>query len=517
MSPPLLANAVFGIVAAAKPVAVPILPTSAELDAQLGTTSATWSTLLTRVLDSYVDPLYTGLPATPVAGAPGVPPAAWNTEAQIRKVMSSQASVVFVPPVSNTLPLSKADVLDFKLGTFQPGTNDILNALDTYLDYIASGRSLAPTLISSKVVAARAVRELGTLEAFLIRFDAALRASAAAGISLAETLAMYRVEGNLTAPLSAVHLSDRLPINEQLTVRNLGVDTGNVELTLKRALWSYPFQTLAPRALGIIAPASLPAVGAARDTAEKRAKSFALLHWMLVIGGLDFLAGFVAPPMDALVFRDIVTTFMSMTRAALGLPAAVPAMQAEFDAVFADLSCTWPADKKGRVVVAPNTPTRLAGFCLTQAMIFSRLNHVQGAGPFVEPHPDLKYLAYNLQHSRSATVQGSDRFIHLLASASVAAAKSVNPAFGTLKGKLLPLGLPVKLVKDPFDDPTDHLDVFDKLTKAPIKFLDDATNSALLAEFVLRAEDADWRAFEENRGNLARYRKLLAYYTALLG
>ena len=515
MSPPLFANAVFAMAAVPKPVAVPVLPESAELNVQLGNTPVTWAALLTRVLDTYIDPLYNALPATPVEGAAGSGPVAWNTEAQIRTVMSDPASVAFVPPVTNTLLLSKASVLDFKLRTFQPGTNDILNALDTYLDYIAAGRSLAPALTSSKVVANRAVRELVALEAFLIRFTAAIGAAAAADMSLAETLALYRVEGNLTAPMSAAHLADRLPVNEEMTVRNLGLDTGNVSLTLKRALWSYPFKTLAPRALGISA-AALPAVGAVRATAELRAKYFALLHWMLVIAGLDFLSSRVNLPIEIMNFKTLVTTFMNELRKRRGLPSAMPAMEAEFDSVVVDLTCTWPANANGRVVIAPTTPTLLATFCLTQAMGFSRLDHIDGSGPFIEPDTDLKYLAYNLQHARSADDNTEDRFIHLLASAAVAAAKSTKPTFAPLKAKLAPLGLPAKLVKDPRADPSDHIDVFDMLTASPTSFLDDAANFGLLADFVLRAEHADWKAFEENRGNLARYRKLLTYYNALL-
>lgn len=515
MSPLLLAEASFALVAAVKPKAVPLLPPKAELDTQLGNAQASWATLLTRVLDSHIEPLFTAIPGTAIEGAPGSGPVAWDTVPQIRQVMSVAASVTFALPATNSLPLSKADVLDFKLRVFQPGTNDILNALDTYLDYAAAGRVLAPALIATKDSAKNAIRELVALEAFLIRYSAAINASAASDLSLAETLALYRVEGNLIAPMSATHLADRLPVNEQIDIENLGEDTGNVSLTMQRALWSYPFKALAVRALGI-SPAALPAAGAARAVAELRAKGFALLHWMLMTAGLDFLSQRVGLPIDSLTFRSLVTRFSDALRTVRGLPAALATRETEFDSVIVDLTVSWPSDANGHVVIAPNTPVLLASYCLTQGMLLSRLDHTEGNGPFIEPHSDLRYLAYNLQHARSSSDKTLDRFIHLLASAAVAAAKSTKPAFATLKSKLAPLGLPNTLTKDPESDPSDHVGVFDKLTASPAKFLDDVTNSGLLAEFVLRAEHADWSTFEKNRGNLARYRKLLAYYSALL-
>lgn len=511
---PLLAEASFALVAAVKPKAIPLLPPRAELDTQLGDSQASWATLLTRVLDAHIEPLFTAIPGTAIEGAPGSGLAAWDSEAQIRQVMSVPGSITFTLPATNSLPLAKADVLDFKLRVFQPATNDILNALDTYLDYVAAGRVLAPALTATKDSAKNAIRELVSLEAFLIRYSAAINAAAESGLSLAETLALYRVEGNLIAPMSTTHLADRLPVHEQIDIRNLGEDTNNVSLTMKRALWSYPFKALAVRALGI-SPAALP-TGGLRPVAELRVKGFALMHWLLMTGGLDFLGKLVPLPIDSPTFRTLVTGFSDAMRIVRGAAPDPATRGVEFDSVIVDLKCTWPADANGRVVIAPDTPVLLASYCLTQAMLFFRLDHTEGSGPFVEPHSDLRYLAYNLQHARSDADRTKDRFSHLLASAAVAAAKSTRPAFAPLKASLAPLGLPARLKKDPKSDSSEHVAVFDKLTAGATSFLGDATNSGRLAEFILLAEHGDWNTFEQNRGNLARYRKLLTYYTALL-
>jgi len=155
----------------------------------------------------------------------------------------------------------------------------------------------------------------------------------------------------------------------------------------------------------------------------------------------------------------------------------------------------------------------LASFVLTEACLFFRLDKDKGSGPFVEPPPLLKYLAYNTQHTRSKTKVEDDLFSWILASAAVAAKRTTLPQFATLKSKL-PAGLPAELKKDPRVDNSEHVAVFNQI--AGPAFLGDPTNFGLLAQFILEAEHAAWSAFEENRGNVARFQKLLAHYTALL-
>ena len=544
MSLLLLAHVVDGLVAAVKPVGPDVLPPNSEINTQLTDIPANWRKLVIRVLDGYIDPLMNGLPSKLAPGAPGGAAVPWNTEARIRQVMADPSSVVVPPVFTNTLPLSKVEKPDYKLRRYQKGrTDDVLAAFNLYINYVAAGRMLAASVTATKLAAKVAVRDLCALEAFLVRYSAAINAAADAGVSLAETLALYRAEGDLVAPMSVDHLIDRLPVNESLKVKNLGFDTEFVKPTLERALWSYPFKALAsPQNLNIKMDV-LPALGPARNDAEKRARIIALINWMTVIGGLDYLVQQVTDISPG-SFKSFITPFMHDWRSNLGIPSRMADRETEFDAVFADLTCMpWPADVNGRVVVAPKTPVKLVSFALTLAMLLSRLNKTQGKGPFIEPHTDLKYLAYNLQHARSDSVKKKDRFIHLLASAAVAAAKSTK--FGSLKLALKPLkekpapsGLPVELKKNPANDATDHVAVFDMLMAAPEKFLEDAPSANLLAEFVLRAEGPastsgndwsgfggppagtpsgnDWSGFEENRGNLARYRKLLAFYTALL-
>jgi hypothetical protein len=513
MSAALLANVVNGIVVAAKPAVTDVLPASSELDTQLTSDPHTWTSMLVRVLDVYVDPLFTSIPAAPVPGAPASASIAWNTAAQIRKVMTDPATVAAALPATNHLPQSKVDNLSWKLRSFQRGA-DVQDALDSYLAYMVAGSLLPPALVASQISAKRAIRDLVALEAFLVRISSAIAAASAVQVSLAEALCMYRVEGDLITPVSEAHWVDRLPVNELTEIQNLGqIDTGNVRDTLRRGLWSYPYKALAVRFA--IPAAALPAAGPERDAVEMYVKCFALTHWLLLIGGLDVVAKTVGT-IDPVRFGDGVIKFVHDYRIAVGLPSLMPDRIAEFDAVFGSLKCTWPANENGVVVVTTDAPVLLSSFALGLALLVFRRDYAHGGGPFIQPPPGLEYLAYHVQADRVAKVD--DRFLYVLASAAVAAARSSNSDFAQLKLDLSTLALPTTLHRDPMrgEDPAEHISVFDKLTAAPARFLDDPTKAGRLAEFIILAEAGDWSAYPGIRGNVARYRKLLEFYKALL-
>ena len=519
MSVGLFARVLDGMVAAVAPPPAPTLPAPSELDAQLTNNAANWTAAIAGYIDFHVRPRYQAVPATAVAGIPAAVPVAWNTESQLRKVLSVPAAAP--GPETNSLPLAIIGVLDWKLRHFQRA-DDVLKGLDLYIAYTGNGDVIPASATTSKVIAKRSMRDLGAFDAFLVRLSASINAAAIANVSLAEVLALYRTEGDLIAPISQRHLDDRLPVNEKLEDISLGlIDSPNVFPTMERGLWSYPFSIAATRALSV-RPDALPLLVLTRTAAEQRAKCFALIHWMIVIAGLDFLSNQVVS-FDPAAFRTVVTNFMDDNRGGGRAPATMADMGARYDAVFADLTCTWPATAAGRIVVAPNTPVLLASFALTEGMLLLGLDKDKGKGPFIQPIPALKYFAYNLQHARSNVDKNRDRFIHALASAAVAAARSTNAKFASLKAKLAPLiaspypaGLPNRLQLDPERVSSEHVIVFDLLEAAPTSFLSDAANVALLADFVLKAELADWLTFDRNRGNLGRYQKSLAFYKRLL-
>ena len=444
------------------------------------------------------------MPSTPVSGAPGAAKAAWDTEAQIRKALRDPAALAYTKPKTNSLPQALVGLLDYKLRRFQAGrTDDVLAGFNLLIAY-AAGSLPAPTTATLSS-AKQGMRDLAAAEAFLVRFSAAINAAAGSDLSLAEVLALYRTEADLLAPTSLVRFQDRMPVYEMVESISLGDDTADVLVTMQRGLWGSPFSKLFP-AQGV------PVGPAARAPLERTTKASALVDWLLILGGLDFLSdriGSVTPPR----VRLFTTQFMNENRVKLGKPDNFPAQQAAFDAVFADLEVVFPPDRTGRLLMAPKNPVRLASFVLTEACLFFRLDKDKGFGPFVEPPPLLKYLAYNTQHKRSNTRVEDDLFSWILASAAVAAKRTTLPQFASLKSKL-PAGLPAELKKDPRVDNSEHVAVFNQI--AGPAFLGDPTNFGLLAQFVLEAEHAAWSAFEENRGNLARFQKLLAHYTALL-
>ncbi len=529
MSGALLNVVVDAFVSVAQPGSSDVLPASAELDAQLTDDPATWRSLIVHLLDNYIDPLLfaggnptnsqsamDGLPGTLVRGAPDGAAVPWNNEARLRQVLTQASAVAFTPPATNSLPRASVDVFDLKLHSF--GALSISDAFDTYLQYVAADRSLAPDVASTKIKAKQKVLDLVAFEAFLVRLSSALLAAEGARVSLAEALALYRVEGDLLAPMSDAYISERLPrLREKLSggALSLGDDTFAVLETMDRGLWSYPFKTLAYRVLAMT-PSAVPRAGEARERAEDQVKSFALLHWMFVIGGLDILAATTSyPTVVPFKVRARVVSVTHEYRLALGIHSDLAEREADFDNVYGNLSVKWPDTMDGRVVVSPREPIPLAALAATTALLVLRRDHAHGGGPSIQPPAGLEYLAYNAQATH--VPKERDQFVFILASAAVAAANCGSASFSVLKSKLAPLGLPLSLPTVPANGVSfEHAVAFAKLTSTPTKFLDDPSNAALLADFVLRAEIDDWRAWDQHRGNLARYRKLLSFYGALL-
>jgi hypothetical protein len=393
------------------------------------------------------------------------------------------------------------------------GPDDAAAGFDLLGQYLSS-QSLPAAATESKVAAAQAMRRLMALDAFLIRWSAAISTAAATDTSIAEVLALYRTEGGLIAPLSLAHVEQRRPVSKQLANIHLTEPMKSRILpTMKFGLWSDPADKSFP------APATWPPGAADKAVFETLCKRVALMNWMLVIGGLDFVSQRIASPPTFESLREAVTDFMAGNRFGHGGAFDPAAQELAYEALLTDFAVLWPADRGGRIAVVPKTPERLVAFVLTESVLFFGLDKSHGQGPFIEPPADLRYLAYNLQHARDDAFPERDRFIHLLASAAVAANQQASATFAPLKAALAPLGLRPKLAKDPQNGPDqadEHVEEFEKLSTPPDAFLDDPANMALLSDFVLRAEHGHWKAFEKNRGNLARYRTLLAFYSALL-
>ena len=503
----LLLNSTLGV---GVPTAPPLLPTWSELNTQLTNDPVHWRAMIVSYITDHVGPRLAALPTTAVRGAPASAAQRWDTMPRLRQVMSKPSAVTgWAKPVTNQLPNATVSSFDYKLRGFQ-GHDDISAGLDLLEAYLPKS-TLPPGASANKQVARQSVLNLGALDAFLVRHGAAIKAAAVTQMSLAEVLAVSRTEGDLISPLSLLRFDERWPYYEFLTDISLGpVHTPIVLETMRRGLWSFPFNQM------FAAGATLPADAAAKAAFEAAIKSFALGHWLLVIGGLDFLAQRIPHVMDAADMRTVVTNFMDENRVWHGAPSNLVARQNEFDTLFASLGVRWPTSTTGRVAVAPQKPELLVSFVLTEALFFFTLDKDQGQGPFVEPPPSLKYLAYNLQHARSNALSEDDRFIHCLSSAAVAANRDVRPEFAPLKGLLALLGLRSALLLDPKVDSSEHVEEFNKLTGPPAHFLATSANFDLLADYVLRAPDGPWHAFAANRANLARYRQLLAYYSALL-
>jgi hypothetical protein len=511
MRPNLLSLVVDGVLAKQPKQPFP-LPDAVELQSQLTPQQQKWRELIVGYIDGHIAPRYRALPSDAVPGAPGAAAQRWDLPPRILQALAPSASVTWTLPQTNHLPRAAVARPDYKLRGLH--TRDDVAAGFALLGQYLSSQSLPAWPTASKVAATQAMNQLAAVDAFLVRWSGAIAAAAASRTSLAEMLALYRTEGDLIAPVSDAHVEDRLPTGEWLEDISMPEPhRSNIFPTMRRGLWSYRFDRLLPSIT------SWPPGAALVAALEPLVKLLALFDWMVVMGGLDFVAQIVKALGDQRSvesIRGVLVEFMVENRFGHGLPADADAQEGVLDAILDDIQVRWPVEITGRIVVAPETPQRLVAFVMTEAMLFFGLNKDWGQGPFIEPPASLRYLAYNLQHARSNSLPDDDRFIHLLASAAVAANRQSSPTFATLKAQLAPLGLRELLRHDPKDRSDEHVEEFQKLSAPPDAFLDDPANVDLLADFVLRAEHGHWNAFEKNRGNLARFRTLLAFYSTLL-
>jgi hypothetical protein len=334
-----------------------------------------------------------------------------------------------------------------------------------------------------------------------------VKAAAAANVTLANALALYRTEGDLVVPISQKRLADRLPSFENNFKFSLN-DAEILRPTLKFGLWSFPINRLFGNWL--------------QDTPANinNAKSIALQTWCFATTGFDFVFRQTLTLKPTLqVLQNKLHDFMHQNRISLGIASVKDDRKAEVNAVIADLDHVWPTSAAGRIIVVPKDPVKLVEFILREALIFFQAHGILVDGPAITPNTALKYLAYHTQWTRSVLPAG-DKFTWVLISAAVAAAKKspAKPAFAALHASLQGMGLPGNLSKDPKVDSTDHVDAFNKLNAA--NWWSVAANLSNLADFILAADLSDWSGWnkqnESIRANIARYARLLEYYRGLI-
>lgn len=508
------------VVAQAPPPGEFPFPKNANILAELTSTASNWPVVIQHHIDDFVLPQYQVIPGTAISGKTGGAKVAWNTQAQITKIIRKESDVAYTPPPTNSFPNGLFTRFDFKLHQLQdnPG-HDIANGFKLMIDYSTAVPKKVPTsAYSSQNAAMQSIKNLAAFEGFCIRLASAINAADRAGVSLAETLALWRTEGDLLAPWSEARRLVGAPTYDVISGIALGVDTAEVFFSMKRGLWTFTYERLIP---GF----GLPTNAADKIVAENAFKLKAFVQWSLVTAGLDFFWKNIPFNFgNRIGFVNAVAEFLNAHhKARMGAAGDdKPARAADCNAVLNDLECVLPAAANQRVIVTPKDPVKLLSLILGEALIFTELDTTAGKGPVVTPSPKLKYLAYHCQDHRHGSDPAKDKFTLMIVSGAVAAAR--GPA-GALKTSLAPF------VSDPlFPKPADLKDL-DFSTQAVLgdtsghvagyqKLLTggwfNPANLENLADFMLVATPAQWAGWADLRGNMARYIKLLGYYEKLL-
>src|SRR5262245_15621196 len=92
---------------AAAPVAPAVVaefpfPRNAQILAELTEAPANWPVVIEHHNVDFVLPQMQAIPATPVAGVPSGAPVAWNTPAQLDRIVRQQSDVAFTVPATNS-------------------------------------------------------------------------------------------------------------------------------------------------------------------------------------------------------------------------------------------------------------------------------------------------------------------------------------------------------------------------------------------------------------------------------
>jgi len=478
------------LIEAANPKPLEIIADNAKLNAKLTNNSTTQRQVLKNLIEEIVilaETLENDYQFTP---------------AKLQALQRDPSLVPWTPPAANTLPKATPERPDHKLGRFFQF--DIHNGLTIVQDFRTQNSWSYPTNLAE---ARQQCLELIALQGCYIRVTASIVAAGQAAVTLAEALALFRTEGDLVAPLPQWNLQQKYPpIETALDFEFSSPPPVDVKLaikpTMKHGLWSLPkatFLVLLPKA-----------AGASPELWEEAVKLLAFLHWHLVVAGLDFMFTKVWTGGDIL---EEYYAFGMALRTANGMSIGSTRLEREasYDKQLDQLKFT---EKNGLLVVAPTDPVLLLSGILATALLLMKAPGKPGMdGPFILPVPALRYLAYNTQDTRHLTDPTKDKFSWVLASAAVALAKKPVPpdyckaahamvrALGFLTEKLPGVADGAK------EASAKHGDV---ATKIKTNF--NETEMKELAQFILRAEPADWGSFRKHRSNAARYARLLAYY-----
>src|SRR4051812_34799933 len=306
------ANVIAGAVPAVAPPANGFaFAGNAAIRAELTNTRANWPVVIKHHLDDFVLPQYQQIPATAVAGVPGGAKVAWNTPARIDAITRKQADVAFTEPATNDFARATVARFDFKLRQLQenPG-DDIANGWKLVKDYTTGGNVVPAAAYSARPAAVQAINNLAAFEGFCIRLASAIGAADRAGVSLAETPALWRTEGDLPTPYSELRRSAGAgsppagapapgrrggvpptpypkrpgsagaPACDVIPSISLGADTAEVFVSMQRGLWSFTYDR--------VIPTGLPADAVQKTHVEHAFRVYAFAHWSLVAAGLDF-------------------------------------------------------------------------------------------------------------------------------------------------------------------------------------------------------------------------------------
>lgn len=349
------------------------------------------------------------------------------------------------------------------------------------------GTATVAAVTDTAAHATDAILNLRRLDDVLLRVLAAKHAAAITSTGLEQVLAMYRTEGNLDAPPSADSLRDGIPSGTVDAKTSL-----NPTPDITHLVW-------------------LADPGHFSGMTDDAIREFALRCWFVQIGGLDEIGKLPAP---------LASNFMAWSSGnwtAVGLfPAAtsLAAARTRWDNLLATLELSRPA--AGGVMalmVVPRDPLLLISGVLQEAVVFQRrlgkvedlLSGLPAGHGLATLTPGMSYLRYHA---------GVEQFQALLVSAVVRAAGTAGPKYAALRTAIR-ADAALSAMVDALKPTIAAMGMPDVLLRWPTleSWLRTGMHLALLGDFIESAPAGGvWNSWQEHRGNLSRYKRLIEYY-----
>jgi hypothetical protein len=331
--------------------------------------------------------------------------------------------------------------------------DNIQNGYLIFEEYLANDTITPPDNLDE---ATNIIKDLSAFEAFLIRVISSETAAVASGVDLAEVLAFFRAEGNLSIPSSIYSLEEKIPPIDTLEKFFLSPPKPNFE----KVIWVMEKDTFSNSKYG---PYSF--------------KSLSLIHYFLILLGFDTVSRY-------LWSEGKFVSFSSDNWSKAGKDGSPDKARVRYQELMDNFEAEEVEVSGTKILISvPKNLLKFVSMLLTEAMMYYMANLDES-----------KYIRYLVYHA------GESQYYQILFSAIESAKATNGPRYANLRTTLENITIvPSIPISGPFR-----------------AWFDIQDNRNYLEDFISTAGQTVWKYWMKHRAGLSRFNVLLDYYNKLL-